>query len=134
LTKGAAARNDCAGDLSVTSNLKKRWKFVRFITRHAVLLFEKYLFEIENVSGLCYNLRHKERKTKMKSYSIEDLLVGQFYRPSSLARRFMGGEIDYATKRENVYVGEDYQAFSIRYRVGQSIKRDWATIAVRVAD
>ena len=70
----------------------------------------------------------------MKSYSIEDLLVGQFYRPSSLARRFQGGEITYATKRDDVYLGEEYQAFAIRYRVAQSIKSDWATIAVRVAD
>ena len=70
----------------------------------------------------------------MKTYSIVDLLVGQFYRPSSLARRFMGGEIDYATKRDDVWVGENYQAFSIRYRVGQSIKTNWATIAVKVSD
>jgi hypothetical protein len=70
----------------------------------------------------------------MRSYSIPDLLVGQFYRPASLARRFQGGEIDYASKRDDVWVGEDYQAFSIRYRVGQSAKTDWATIAVKVSD
>jgi len=27
LTKLIAARNDCAGDLSVTSDFRKRWKF-----------------------------------------------------------------------------------------------------------
>ena len=70
----------------------------------------------------------------MKTLSIEDLLVGQFYRPSSLARRFMGGEIDYATKRDNVWVGTDYQAYSIRYRVQNSMKTEWATIAVKVSD
>jgi hypothetical protein len=70
----------------------------------------------------------------MKTFSIEDLLVGQFYRPSSLARKFQGGEIDYATKRDDVWAGENYQAFSIRYRVGQSIKTNWATIAVKVSD
>jgi hypothetical protein len=70
----------------------------------------------------------------MKTYSIEDLLVGQFYRPSSLARRFMGGEITHAEKRDDVWAGSDYQAYSIRYRVGQSIKSDWATIAVKVSD
>ena len=70
----------------------------------------------------------------MKTFSIEDLLIGQFYRPSSLARKFMGGEIDYATKRDDVWVGTDYQAYSIRYRVGQSIKQNWATIAVKVND
>lgn len=70
----------------------------------------------------------------MRSYSIEDLLVGQFYRPTSLARRFLGGEINFAEKRDDIYLGEDYQAYSIRYRVGQSIKNDWATIAVKVSD
>jgi hypothetical protein len=70
----------------------------------------------------------------MKAYSIEDLLVGQFYRPQSLARRFFGGEITHAEKRDDVWVGEDFQAYAIRYRVGQSIKSDWATVAVRVSD
>jgi hypothetical protein len=70
----------------------------------------------------------------MKTYSIEDLLVGQFYRPSSLARRFFGGEITHAEKRDDVWVGTDFQAYAIRYRVSNSIKSDWATIAVRVAD
>ena len=70
----------------------------------------------------------------MRSYSIEDLLVGQFYRPTSLARRFFGGEITHAEKRDDVYVGEDFQAYAIRYRVSDSIRSDWATIAVKVAD
>ena len=70
----------------------------------------------------------------MRTYSIEDLLVGQYYRPASLARRFQGGEITHAEKRDDVWVGSDYQAYSIRYRVGQSIKSDWATIAVKVSD
>lgn len=70
----------------------------------------------------------------MRAYSIEDLLVGQFYKPTSLARRFMGGEINYAEKRDDVWVGEGYQAYSIRYRVHQSIKENWATIAVKVND
>jgi hypothetical protein len=70
----------------------------------------------------------------MKTYSIEDLLVGQFYRPQSLARRFFGGEITHAEKRDDVWVGTDFQAYAIRYRVSNSIKSDWATIAVRVAD
>jgi len=65
----------------------------------------------------------------MKSYSIVDLLVGQTYYPNSLARRYQYGEINYATKRENVYVGEDYQAFSIRFN-----GHKWATVAVKVAD
>lgn len=71
---------------------------------------------------------------KMNAYSIEDLLVGQLYRPQSLARRFQGGEIIHAEKRDDVWAGENFQAYSIRYRVGQSIKSDWATIAVKVSD
>lgn len=70
----------------------------------------------------------------MNSYSIQDLLKGQHYSPSSPARRFQGGEIIDAEKRDNVWVGENFQAFSIRYRVGQSLKTDWATIAVKVSD
>ncbi len=65
----------------------------------------------------------------MRSYSIEDLLVGQYYKPTSLARRFMGGEINYATKRDDVWVGTEYQAYSIRFN-----GHKWATIAVRVSD
>ena len=70
----------------------------------------------------------------MRAYSIEDLLIGQFYRPSSLARKFMGGEINFAEKRDDVWVGEDFQAYSIRYRVQNSWRDQWATIAVRVKD
>jgi hypothetical protein len=65
----------------------------------------------------------------MRSYSIEDLLVGQFYRPTSLARKYQGGEINYATKRDDVWVGTEYQAYSIRFN-----GHKWATIAVRVSD
>ena len=70
----------------------------------------------------------------MRNYSIEDLLVGQYYKPTSLARRFMGGEINFAEKRDDVWVGDDCQAYSIRYRVGQSVKQDWATISVKDSD
>lgn len=65
----------------------------------------------------------------MRTYSIEDLLVGQFYRPASLARRFFGGEINFAEKRDDVWVGTDYQAYAIRYNGNK-----WATIAVKVSD
>ena len=65
----------------------------------------------------------------MKTYSIPDLLVGQTYYPRSLARKYQYGEINYATKRENVYLGEGYEAYSIRFN-----GHKWATVAVRVAD
>jgi len=54
----------------------------------------------------------------MKTYSIEDLLVGQTYVPRSLARRFQGGEITFAEKREDIWL-DGYDAYAIRYRVGQ---------------
>ena len=65
----------------------------------------------------------------MRGYSIEDLLVGQYYRPTSYARKFQGGEINYATKRDNVWVGSDYQAYSIRFNGDK-----WATISVKVSN
>ena len=70
----------------------------------------------------------------MRSYSIVDLLVDTYYAPTSLSRRFNGGIINYAEKRENVYVGEDYETFAIRYRPTGSLKDEWATVAVRMTD
>ena len=65
----------------------------------------------------------------MRSYSIEDLLVGQYYKPTSLSRRYKGGEINFAEKRDDVWVGSEYQAYAIRYSGD-----NWATIAVKVSD
>ena len=67
----------------------------------------------------------------MRSYSIVDLLIDQYYAPTSISRRFNGGIINYAEKRDNVYLDEGWEAFSIRYRVDGSIVDRWATIAVR---
>jgi hypothetical protein len=39
----------------------------------------------------------------MRGYSIVDLLVDQYYSPTSLRRRFNGGIINFAEKREDVY-------------------------------
>jgi len=65
----------------------------------------------------------------MKAYSIEDLLVGQVYYPRSLARKYQYGEINYATKRDNVYLSEGYEAYAIRFN-----GHKWATVAVKVSD
>ena len=70
----------------------------------------------------------------MKSYSIVDLLIDQYYAPTSLARRFNGGIINYASKRDDVYLSEGYEAYSIRFRPTGSIQDQWATVAVRVSD
>lgn len=70
----------------------------------------------------------------MRSYSIEDLLVDQYYAPQSISRRFNGGTINHAEKRDDVWVGSDFQAYSIRFRPTGSIVDQWATIAVKVSD
>jgi hypothetical protein len=68
----------------------------------------------------------------MKSYSIEDLLCGTYYRPASYNRRHMGGIINYAEKREDYFAGNNYEAYVVRFRVDNSIIDKWATIAVRI--
>ena len=65
----------------------------------------------------------------MRSYSIENLLVGQTYYPTSIARKYQYGEINYATKRDNVYLSEGYEAYAIRFN-----GHKWATVAVKVSD
>ena len=70
----------------------------------------------------------------MRSYSIVDLLVDQYYAPTSISRRYNGGIINFAEKRDDVYVGEDYEAFAIRYRPTGSLNDEWATVAVRMTD
>ena len=70
----------------------------------------------------------------MRSYSIVDLLVDTYYAPTSYRRKFNGGIINYASKRENLYLEEGYEAFKVRYRPTGSLKDEWATVAVRVAD
>ena len=64
----------------------------------------------------------------MKAYSIADLLVGHTYYPRSLARKYQYGEINYAEKREDIYL-DGYEAWSIRFNGHR-----WATIAVKVGD
>jgi hypothetical protein len=51
-----------------------------------------------------------------------------------MRRRFNGGIINFAEKRENVYPPESYEAFSIRYRPTGSFTDEWATVAVRISD
>lgn len=70
----------------------------------------------------------------MRGYSIVDLLVDQYYAPTSLRRRFNGGTINFAEKRDDVYPPEGYEAFAIRYRPTGSLKDEWATVAVRISD
>ena len=68
----------------------------------------------------------------MRAYSIVDLLVDQYYAPTSLRRRYNGGIINFAEKREDVYPPEGYEAFAVRYRPTGSFNDEWATVAVRM--
>ena len=70
----------------------------------------------------------------MRGYSIVDLLVDTYYAPTSLRRRFNGGIINYAEKREDTYPAEGWQDFAIRYRPTNSLKDEWATVSVRVEE
>ena len=70
----------------------------------------------------------------MRSYSIVDLLVDQYYAPTSLRRRFNGGIINYATKRDDTYPPNGYEHYAVRYRPTGSIVDEWATVEVRLPD
>jgi hypothetical protein len=74
----------------------------------------------------------------MRSYSIVDLLIDQYYAPTSMPtsyrRRYNGGIINFAEKRDDVYLSEGYEAYSIRFRPTGSLKDEWATVAVRLPD
>jgi hypothetical protein len=64
----------------------------------------------------------------MKTFSIEDLLIGQTYYPRSMARKYQYGEINYASKRDDLWL-DGYEAYAIRFNGNK-----WATVAVRIPD
>jgi hypothetical protein len=66
-----------------------------------------------------------------KAYTIEDLLVGQYYRSHS---RHDEGTILHAEKREGIYYGENLEAYAVQVSSKRNIANFWATVAVRVAD
>ena len=65
----------------------------------------------------------------MRAYSIQDLLVGHHYSPISPEKRFSGGVIHQAIKRDDVYLEQGYEPYSIQYGFN-----NWATVAVKVGD
>ena len=71
----------------------------------------------------------------MNVYRIEELLVDTYYAPSSSRRRFNGGIITRAEKRDDVWLdwAGDFEAYSVCY-TDKDNKEQWATVAVRVAD
>ena len=70
----------------------------------------------------------------MRSYSIVDLLIDQYYSPASYRRRYNGGIINFAEKRDDEWAGDGYETYAIRYRPTGSLKDEWATVAVRLPD
>jgi predicted RNA-binding protein (virulence factor B family) len=71
-----------------------------------------------------------------KTYSIETLLEGKFYRSNS---RNIEGIIQEAEIANEIWYGENLTAFRIRVRpnfeIGKFLNEDfWATIAVKVGE
>ena len=66
-----------------------------------------------------------------KPYTIESLLEGKHYRSHT---RHDEGVIQYATKREGIWYGENFEAYAIEVRSTRGIKNFWATVAVKVGD
>ena len=64
-----------------------------------------------------------------KPYTIESLLEGKHYRSHT---RHDEGVIQYATKREGIWYGENFEAYAIEVRSTRGIKNFWATVAVKV--
>jgi hypothetical protein len=64
----------------------------------------------------------------MKSYDLDNLLVGRWYRPNS-ARNWAEGQIKEAV-RSDLYAGENYRVYKIRF--GDLNKG--ATVAVEIGE
>ena len=63
-------------------------------------------------------------------YSIEDLLVGTYYRSRSTE-----GEIRYAEKDNRaVWYGTNTESYLVEIRPTNSIKSVWRTVAVKVGE
>lgn len=71
-----------------------------------------------------------------KTYSIETLLEGKFYR--SISRK-IEGIIQEAEPANEIWYGENFKAFRVRVRptfeIGRFLEQDfWATVAVKVGE
>ena len=65
------------------------------------------------------------------TYTIDNLLVGKTYRSR---QRHDEGTILYATKREGIWYGENFDAYAIEVSSTRGIKNFWATVAVKVGE
>jgi hypothetical protein len=73
------------------------------------------------------------------TYSIETLLEGKYYRSRSYARKGLDGIIQWAEKRENVWYGNNAEAYVVKVRPtydGKGIFRNdfYATVVVEVGN
>ena len=66
-----------------------------------------------------------------KPYTIQDLLVGKYYRSHS---RHDEGTIIHAEKRDGIWYGEEFEAYAIQVSSARNIANFWATVAVKVSD
>jgi hypothetical protein len=66
-----------------------------------------------------------------KAYTIENLLVGKYYRSHS---RHDEGTIIHAEKRDAIWYGENLEAYVVQVSPTRGIHDFWATVAVRVSD
>lgn len=66
-----------------------------------------------------------------KLYTIADLLVGQNYRSRN---RNFEGTITHARKRDEIWYGENTEAYLIQIRTPQYLSDRYATVAVKVGE
>ena len=71
-----------------------------------------------------------------KAYDIPTLLEGKYYRSLS---RHIDGIITYAEKRDNVWYGDNFEAYIVtvrpQYEMGKPFRSDfYATIAVKIGE
>ena len=66
-----------------------------------------------------------------KAYTIESLLEGKHYRSHS---RNDEGTIQYATKREGIWYGENTEAYVIQVRTPAYLSDRYATVAVKIGE
>jgi hypothetical protein len=71
------------------------------------------------------------KNKKMRAYSIEDLLIGKWYRSPNSHKE---GEIISAVKRDEVWAGDNATCYLIEYRDSGRIFTQHATISVSIGE
>jgi hypothetical protein len=85
--------------------------------------------------GLQSNKLIKEKESRLlmsaKPYTIETLLVGKYYRSHS---RHDEGVVVHAEKRDDVWYGENFEAYVVQVSPTRGLKDFWATVAVKIGE